>query len=156
MLLHGQRQSGQRLLNFVLDLHLRDVGIRAALERDGDLAHAGRVRVGREVDETVDARELLFDDLGNARLESLGGGTWVAGADVDRRWRDVGILLDRQEEQPADAAEHDEDGNDPGQDRPVDERARNHRTESAMGAAAELTDTGAGSGAVCTSTGRTA
>ncbi len=37
LLLHGLRQARQRLLHLVLHLHLRDVRIDAAVERDVDL-----------------------------------------------------------------------------------------------------------------------
>src|SRR5690606_28705483 len=59
--------------------------------------------------------------------------------DIHLGGRDVRILLDRQRRDAADPGEHDNDGNDPGEDRPVDEDARQHQLtagEAAPGAPA--------------------
>ena len=50
----------------------------------------------------------------------------IGRADVDLGRRDVGILRDGKREDRADAHQHDDDRDDPGEDRPIDEDPR-HR-----------------------------
>ena len=74
LLLHLLRQVGGGELQFVLHLHLGDVGVRALLEGQGDgdvaLAVAGR----GEVLQVVQPLHLLLDHLGDHGLEGLSRG----------------------------------------------------------------------------------
>ena len=56
----------------------------------------------------------------------------IAGANVDLGRRDVGILRDRQREDRADSAEHDDDRENPGEDRSFDEDPRHRRLAAAL------------------------
>ena len=79
--------------------------------------------VGRHVDQAVEALHVLLDDLRHRVLDHLGRGARVAGADVDRRRRDVRIHRDRQLRDRQRAEQHDDDRDDPREDGPVDEEA---------------------------------
>ena len=72
----------------------------------------------------IQAGELLLDHLGHGILHGRGIGAGIEGIHRHRRWRDGGILLHRQGEGRNGACQHDDDGDDPGEDRPVDEEAR--------------------------------
>ena len=90
--LNHLRQLGGDELQFVLHLHLSDVGVGAALEGEGDRCLSGRGRSGRHVVEVVDAGHALFDDLGHRILHRLGIGAGVGGGDADGRRSDLRIL----------------------------------------------------------------
>src|SRR3546814_2632298 len=77
-----------------------------------------------DLKEAVDPGQLLLEHLGDAVLDRFGRRAGIGGADIDLRRRDIGILLDRQREERADAAEHDDDRQHPGKDRAVDEKTR--------------------------------
>jgi hypothetical protein len=89
------RQAAQRLLQLVLHLHLRDVGVGAGFEGQRDAA-AALFAVRGQVDQSVEALHRLLDHLRDRLLDRGGRGARVAGIDRDLRWRDVGVLLDRQ------------------------------------------------------------
>jgi hypothetical protein len=126
LLLHFGGQDRHRLLQFVLDLDLGDVGIGAGIEGGGDGDGPGGGRGGGEIQQVIDAGELLFDHLRHGILQGLGIGAGIDGIDHHRRRRDHGILLDRQAEGGDAARQHDDNGDDPGEDRAVDEKARQH------------------------------
>ena len=130
LLLHRLRQPRQRLLHLVLHLHLRDVGVGALVEGERDRGAAIGAGTRREIDEPVDAGELLLDDLRDAGFQCLRRRARVVSPDVDRGRRDVGILLHRQQADAGQAAQHDEDGDHPCQHRPVDEYPRDHQSAS--------------------------
>ena len=108
----------------VLHQHLRGIEVGPELEGDGErhVAVAGRLR--RHIEHVVDAVDLLLDGGRNGLGHDLGGGSRVLRGDRDRRWRDVRILRDRQGEISNAADQRDDDGNDGGEDRPVDEEMR--------------------------------
>ena len=56
------------------------------------------VRGGGEIEQIVQAGELLLDHLGDRILQRRGVGAGIGGADHHRGRRDGGILLDRQGE----------------------------------------------------------
>src|SRR3546814_19757294 len=73
----------------------------------------------------------LLEHLGDAVLDRFGRRAGIGGADIDLRRRDIGILLDRQRKERADAAEHDDDRQHPGKDWTVAEKTR-HAALSAL------------------------
>ena len=95
---HLLRQARLGHRDAVLHQHLRGVEIGAEREGDGDreLAVAGRLR--GHVEHVLDAVDLLLDRRRDRVGDDLGGGAGIAGADLDRRRRDLGILRDRQRE----------------------------------------------------------
>ena len=131
LLLHLLGQAGEGLLNLVLHLHLRDVGIGALGEGGRDRSRSRRTRRGCEIDKAVDACQLLLDDLRHAGFERVRRSPRIGCADIDRRRGDVRVLLNRQRHDGAEATEHDDDGDDPGENGPVDECAGNHLGVSA-------------------------
>ena len=72
----------------------------------------------------VEAVECLFDHLGDRGFSGGGVGPRIAGADEDLRRRDRRILLDRQGADREYASEHDDEGDDHREDRPLDEKPR--------------------------------
>src|SRR3546814_15009750 len=101
------RQARDRRLDLVLDLHLRDVGVGAFHEDRGDIRAPARAGLRAEIKEAVDPGQLLLEHLGDAVLDRFGRRAGIGGADLDLRRRDIGILLDRQRQARADAAEPD-------------------------------------------------
>ncbi len=123
LLLHRAGQPWQRLLHAVLHLDLGNVRVDALFEGRRNRHLPARAGGGAEIEQPVNAGQLLLDDLRHAVFKDFGRGTGVIGADVHLRRRDIGILLDRQRHQTAGAQQHDEDRHDPGEDRPIDENA---------------------------------
>ena len=122
-LLHLRGQLGNSGLHLVLHLHLGDVRIGAGREGDGDAGAAIGVRGRREIEQVVQARELLLDNLCDGVLHRLGIGAGIDGVDHHRRRGDGGILFDRQAGGGDAARQHGDDGDDPGENRVVDEEA---------------------------------
>ncbi len=125
--LDGLRQRGERRSDAILHQDLREIDVGADLEGHGQriaaVGSAGRLHVNH----AFDAVDLLFDRLCHRLDQGLGAGAGVIGRHLNRRRGDVGIFGDRQAEQ-SDAADHEgQDGDDIGEDRPVDEEFRNHR-----------------------------
>src|SRR4029077_11383768 len=120
-LLYFLRQPRERELQFVLHLHLRDVGISALreVERDGDAAVL--VALGGHVEQVVEAAHLLLDDLYYRVLDRLGGGAGGGAGDRHRRRGERGKLRHRQFQDGERPRHHHDDGDDPGEDRSVDE-----------------------------------
>jgi hypothetical protein len=121
----------------VLHVDLGDVGIPADLEGhlhvEGAVVAAGR----RHVEHPFDAVDLLLQRLSYGRFHDLRVGPGVAGRYLDDRRRDIRKLIDRQGEQRDEPGERDEDRDDEGEFRPVDEESADHPlTRSALRAAA--------------------
>ena len=123
---HFAGQPGFGQLHPVLGLQHRDVGIGAVLEHQGDARAA--VGVGRrgEVQQLVETGQLLLDDLRDGAFDGVGVRARIERIDRDLRRRDVRIGRRRQARDREAAAHHDEDGDDPGQHRPIDEIMRQH------------------------------
>ena len=92
----GKLRLGDR--HAVLHLHLRDVEIRAELERDGQLHVAVVGALAGHVEHVLHAVDLLLDRRGDGLGDGLGVGAGIAGGDGDRGRRDLRILRDRQRE----------------------------------------------------------
>ena len=127
--LHVVRQARRRDRDAVLHEHLRRIEIGAELEGDGDRHVAVARRVGRHVDHVLDAVDLLLDRRRDGGGDRLGVGARIGRAHHDRGRGDLGILGDRQAEIGDGADEHQDDGQDGREDRPLDEGMR----ESASG-----------------------
>ena len=105
-------------------------------------------RARAEVDQVLDAGELLLDRRGDGLRERLGARARIARGDRDRRRRDLGILRDRQDDYRRDEArEHDDDREHAREDRALDEEVREHGASAfqlpASGAAAAASPAGA-------------
>ena len=121
----------------VLHVDLGDVGVGADLERDLHVERAVVAAGRRDVDHPFDAVYLLLQRLRHGRLDYLRVGAGVAGRDLDDRRRDVGVLVDRQGSERDEPGERDDDRDDEGEFRPVDEeRAEHPLTRRALGEAA--------------------
>ncbi|CRQ53393.1 hypothetical protein PAERUG_P45_London_17_VIM_2_12_12_00116 [Pseudomonas aeruginosa] len=107
-------------LQAVLHFHRGEVGVHALAEGQGQRGLAGAAG-GLGVEQAGRAVHLALDDRGHRFLDHLGRGAGIAGADVDHRRRDVRVLGDRQEADRQDPGEHDQQGDHPGEDRPVNE-----------------------------------
>ncbi len=123
---HCGRQLGQREVDAVLHLHLCDVGIGVEREVDGqrELAVGGGGR--HHVEHVVDAVDLRLDWRRHRIGERLrvGAGVRRRHGDLDRR--DRRILLDRQHHHRDEAGDAEDDRDDRGEDRPLDEEPREH------------------------------
>jgi hypothetical protein len=83
-----------------------------------------RVACGGEVEHLVEPGHLLLDDLGDAVLDRLGGGARIDRRDGDRRRRNRRVLGNRELKDRSDTTDHQNDGNDPGEDRALKEETR--------------------------------
>ena len=120
----GQDRLGQRLA--VLHQHLGHVQIDARLEGHGQDVGAVVGALRRHVHHVLDAVDLLLDRRGHGVGHHLGVGAGVVGRDLDGRRRDLGVLGHRQREERDAPGQRDDDGQHRGEDRPVDEEAREH------------------------------
>ena len=132
-LLGQARQSGR---NAILHQHLRGIEIGAELERDCQrhAAVAGRLR--RHIEHVVDAVDLLLERGCHGLGHDLGRGAGIARGDRDRGRGDVGILGHRQAEIGHRPDQRDDDGDNGGEDRPVDEEMRDVHLAPGIGAKA--------------------
>ena len=122
----GQARLGER--DAILDEHLGGIQIGARLERDGDLDGAGRGRRGAHVEHVLDAVDLLLERGRDGFGERLGRCAGEGRLDGDGRRRNVRILRQRELRIGEDADQGDEHRDHGGEDRPLDEEARNvHR-----------------------------
>ena len=123
MALNFLRKPRLRDRDAVLNQHLRHVEIGADLEGDGQIIGAVAGAGRRHIKHPLDAVDLLLDRRGDGVGENPGVGPGVNGGHLNRRRRDVGILLDRQVEERDGSDEHGHDRDDIGQDRPLDEES---------------------------------
>ncbi|KAF5044628.1 hypothetical protein DSECCO2_489730 [anaerobic digester metagenome] len=120
--LHFLGQQGHGQLQLVLNLDLGDVGVGAGLEGQGDGGLARGLAGRGHIVEVVDALHLLLDDLGHRVFKRLGRRAGVGRADGHGRRGDGRVLRDGQAEDGQHAGQHGGDGQNPGEDRPVDEK----------------------------------
>jgi hypothetical protein len=121
---HLRRQPRGGECHAVLRLHGGDVRIRAAVEGQSDLRGTVGCRLRSEVEQVVEAGQLLLDDLRDGRLHRARIRAGVRRADDDLRWSDFGIGFRRQARDRDGAAQHDQDGQHPGEDGAVNEELR--------------------------------
>ena len=94
--LFGQFRLGDR--DAVLDEDLRDVEVGAEREGDGELQIAVGRRLAVHVEHVLDAVDFLLERRRDRVADDFGGSAGIAGADDDRRRRDLRVLRDRQRE----------------------------------------------------------
>src|SRR5262249_51797560 len=104
-----------------------DVGIRAQREGHRQDVAAVRGAGGLIIERVVDAVDLLFDRLRHRRLHHFGIGPRITRVERDLRRHDVRELRDGNRENGDDAGERDNDGDDDGEPRPLDENAGQHQ-----------------------------
>ena len=126
LLLDGLRELRECGGNAVLHQHLREVEVRADLERDRQgVAAVGRAG-GLHVEHVLDAVDLLLDgkrDGLNQRLRIRAG---IIRRHLNRRRRDRRVLRDRQIEHRHSAEQHRDQRDDIRQHRPLDEEFGEH------------------------------
>ena len=126
----GQVRFGHREL--VLHLHLRNVGVGARLEGQGNGHATRRVRGRAHVDEPVQTGHVLFDHLRDRSRHGFGRGARVGGRHGHLRRRDVRILGNREVENGQCARQHDGDGDHPCEDRTIDKETTKHALSSSV------------------------
>ena len=136
--LHALRQGRQGAGDAVLHPDLRQVQVGAGLERDGQrvVAVAGARRL--HVEHAFDAVDRALDRQRDGIDEGLRAAAGIARGHDDRRRRDVRVLRDWQPRQSHGPDQDEQDRQDIGEYRAVDEKLRNHRAASARFDAAAL------------------
>ena len=124
----------QRPVDPVLHRGLGDLGVGADLERDGQRQAAVGAGLRIEIEQVLDAVDLLLE----RRRHRLGDDARVGAGKLrphhDLRRRDLRILGDRQLQDRQQADQEDEDRDHAGEARPVDEEAGDvHAARSALG-----------------------
>ena len=106
-----------------MHVYLGDVFVGAGFEgqrqRAGAVCHRGRGHIVK----AVDAVHFALDDREHRFFDGGGAGAGIGDVDVDGRRADVRVLLYRQSVEREQAAEHDENGDDPGEDRSVNKKS---------------------------------
>ena len=108
----------------VLNENLCDIEIGAEGEGDRELQIAVRGRLAAHVEHVLDAVDLLLERGCDGIADDLRRGAGIGRADNNGGRRDLGILRHRQREIGGGADQDDEDRQDRGEDRPVDEEMR--------------------------------
>ena len=119
-----RRKKRGRERQFVLHLNLRDIRVGSLLEREDNFENT--VRGARRVHITVavEPGHLLLDDLDDGVANRVGGRARVEPVDRDRRRRDVRILRNRQADDRQRPGQHNQDRDDPSENRPFNEKMR--------------------------------
>src|SRR5205823_10336428 len=131
--LHIGRENGDRNSDAILHQYLRRIEIGAELKRDaeGHVAVARALR--RHVEHVLNAIDLLLDRRRNRFRYHLRIGAGIGGRDLDRWWRNLGILRNWKRRKRDDADERDDDADDAGKDRPVDKKMREVHSNAECG-----------------------
>ena len=123
-LAHDVGNARQRAVDAVLHRGLGDLGIGADLERDGERQAAVGARLRIEVQQVLDAVDLLLERRRDGLRDHARIGARELRAHDDLRRRDFGILGDRQAKDRQHADQEDEDRDHAREARAVDEEAR--------------------------------
>ena len=118
---HVRRDARQRDGDPVLNLHLRGIKVGAEIERHVDRETAVPGRVRRDVEHVLDAVDLLLERSSHRCGDDVGARPGILAADPDHRRGDVRKLRDRHSPERHRADDDEDDRNDGGEDRPVDE-----------------------------------
>src|SRR5262249_47626942 len=122
----------------VLHQDLRGIEIGADVEGDGEriaaVAGAGRLHINH----VLDAIDLLFNRQGNGVHKRPRAGAGIPRGHLHRRWHYVGILRDRQTIKRDRADNDHQNGDDVGENRPLDEELGNHFSDTLIGCRARL------------------
>ena len=130
--LHRAGQARFHLLELVLHLHLRHVGIRAGLKGEVDTGAARRTAGGRHIGQLVDTGHLLLDHLCHRVLDRFGRCAGVGGGDFHGGRCNVRVLFKGQLGDRQRAREHDHNGDHPGKNRPINKEARHVQPSRAI------------------------
>ncbi len=124
--MHLVRQLRNGEAGAVLHIDGVDVGIGA--ERESDVERVAAVGAARRlvVERVIDAVDLLLDRLRHRGLDHFGVGAGIVGGQRHLRRHDIGKLRDRDRRNGDEAGQRDDDGNDDGEARPVDENIGKH------------------------------
>ena len=122
--LHLLRQPRQRDGDAILNEHLCLVDVRSRPEHDVDRNRAVAGRLRHHVDHVVDAVDLLLDRRRHGLRDHLSRRAGKGRVHDDRGRRNVRIFGDGQRAKGNRADESQEDRNDAGKDRPIDEEVR--------------------------------
>ena len=109
-------------------LHIDRVDVGIGTERKSDVKGVAAVGAARRlvIERIIDAIDLLFDRLRHRRLDHFGVGAGIIRGERDLRRHDIGKLRDRNRRNGNEARQRDDDGNDDGEARPVDENIGKH------------------------------
>ena len=121
--LNLRRQEGGGLGDLVLHLHLRNVRVGADFERDRDRNLAGRQAGRLDIAEMVNAVEPLLDDLCDRILKHLGRCAGIGCRDRNRGRGNARVLRHRQALDRDGPADHEQNGNHPGKNGPIDKES---------------------------------
>ena len=124
--LHRVGQRGECRRHAVLHQDLREVQVGADLEGDGQRIGAVGRGVGLHVDHAVDAVDFLLDRQRHRVDDGLGAGAGIARGHLHGRRHHIGILRDGQAEHGHAADDDDQNRDDVGEDRSLDEEFRDH------------------------------
>ena len=127
------RQHPLGQVDAVLHQYLGDVQVGPGLERYGQRVGAVVAADRRKVQHPLDAVDLLLDGRRDRVLDDAGVGPGVDRRDLDGRRGDLGVERDRQPREAHRPAERDEDRQDGGGDRAIDEEAGEHGAKPSWG-----------------------
>ena len=122
--LHFLGQSRQRDRDAILHQNLRLIDVGAGLEDGVDRHRAVAGRLRNQIDHVVDAVDLLLDRRGDRLRNHLGGSAGKCGRHFHGGRRDLRIFADRQRAERYGADQRQDDRDDGGEYRPVDEEMR--------------------------------
>ena len=114
-------QAAHHLVDPVLDVDRREVGVARDLEVDVDRRDPAVGARGLHVRHALDAVHDLLDRRGDGALDRLRVGARVEGRDRHRRRRQLGVARDRKPRDADRSREDDQERADRRQDRPADE-----------------------------------
>ena len=120
---HGG-EAGQGELELILHLGPGEVRVGAGGEGQFDARRAGRVAAGGKVEQVVEAGHLLLDDLRHAVFDGLRRGPRIERGNSDGRRSDGRILRYGEIVDGEEAQHHDDDRDNPGEDRTIQEKSR--------------------------------
>ncbi len=119
--LHLVRQSRHRHRHAVLHQHLRLVDVRSRLEDHVDRQRPVSRRLRHHVDHVVDAIDLLLDGRRDRRGNDFRHCAGKGRGHLHGRWRDIGILADRERAEGDGADERQDDRKNARENRSIDE-----------------------------------
>ena len=119
---HVLGQPRQRLVDAVLHLHLREVGVGARLKGHRQPQYAVAARDRLHVHHVLDAVDRLFQRRCDRLRDLLGVGARIYRAHLHGRRHDVRIFADREQRHGDQPRDEDHDRQDCREDRAVDEK----------------------------------
>ena len=120
------REGRHRPGDTVLHIHGGGVQIVTGLEGDGNDRRAVGGGDRGAVQCPLHPAQLLLDGAGHRLFDDRGRRAGIAGGDLDRRGDDLGKLGYRKELEGDQPQQHDDDGDDFGDNRPIDKKERKH------------------------------